>query len=99
MPEKIRNLADDPVLDIDEVAKQVKRHKGSIFRDMREDAKAKAEGKEPPHGFPVPFRLSANRLAWYQSDISKYVANRAATPRVARPLAMLARHAARKAVA
>jgi predicted DNA-binding transcriptional regulator AlpA len=56
---------DDPLVGTSEVAHELMCHPMSVFRYMRERA-----------DFPVPIRISSNRLAWRLSVIRAYVATR-----------------------
>jgi predicted DNA-binding transcriptional regulator AlpA len=58
-------LEDDPLIGTSEVAHQLMCHPVSVFRYMRERP-----------DFPVPIRISSNRLAWRLSVIRAYVASR-----------------------
>jgi predicted DNA-binding transcriptional regulator AlpA len=55
----------DPLIGTAEVAAELMCHPVSVFRYMRERP-----------DFPVPIRISANRLAWRLSVIRAYVASR-----------------------
>jgi predicted DNA-binding transcriptional regulator AlpA len=56
---------DDPFVDSKYVAALLQVHLLTVYRYLREN-------KE----FPVPIKLTANRLAWPKSQIDKYVADR-----------------------
>ena len=56
---------DDPLIGTSDVAHEVMCHPVSVFRYMRERP-----------DFPVPIRISSNRLAWRLSVIRAYVASR-----------------------
>ena len=56
---------DDPLIGTSEVAHELMCHPVSVFRYMRERPE-----------FPVPIRISSNRLAWRRSVIRAYVASR-----------------------
>jgi predicted DNA-binding transcriptional regulator AlpA len=56
---------DDPLIGTAEVAARLMCHPVSVFRFMRENP-----------DFPVPQRISANRLAWRESAITNYIASR-----------------------
>jgi predicted DNA-binding transcriptional regulator AlpA len=56
---------DDPLIGTSEVARELMCHPVSVFRYLRERPE-----------FPVPIRISSNRLAWRLSVIRAYVASR-----------------------
>jgi predicted DNA-binding transcriptional regulator AlpA len=55
----------DPLIGTTEVATELMCHPVSVFRKLRNDP-----------DFPVPIRISSNRLAWRLSTIRTYVASR-----------------------
>jgi predicted DNA-binding transcriptional regulator AlpA len=55
----------DPLIGTSQVANELMCHPVSVFRYMRERP-----------DFPVPIRISSNRLAWRLSVIRAYVASR-----------------------
>jgi predicted DNA-binding transcriptional regulator AlpA len=57
--------SDDPLIGTAAVAAELMCHPVSVYRYMRERP-----------DFPVPIRISANRLAWRLSTIRAYVASR-----------------------
>ena len=58
-------VIDDPLLSTVEIAAILGKHPLSIYRYLRENPE-----------FPVPIRISANRLAWRMSAIEAYIASR-----------------------
>jgi predicted DNA-binding transcriptional regulator AlpA len=59
------SIIDDPFIGTNELAAILHKHPLSIHRYLREDPE-----------FPVPIRISANRLAWRMSAIEAYIASR-----------------------
>jgi predicted DNA-binding transcriptional regulator AlpA len=57
--------SDDPLIGTNEVAAELMCHPVTVFRFLRERP-----------DFPLPIRISANRLAWRLSAIRAYVASR-----------------------
>jgi predicted DNA-binding transcriptional regulator AlpA len=58
-------LEDDPLIGTSAVAHELMCHPVTVFRYMRERP-----------DFPIPIRISSNRLAWRLSAIRAYVASR-----------------------
>jgi predicted DNA-binding transcriptional regulator AlpA len=67
-------LLDDPLIGTSRVAAELMCHPVSVHRYLR-----------TREDFPLPIRLSANRLAWRLSDIRAYVGSRPVRERGNKP--------------
>jgi predicted DNA-binding transcriptional regulator AlpA len=63
--QKPPSYTDDPLLGTNEIAAILGKHPLSIYRYLRENPE-----------FPVPMRLTANRLAWRKSAIDAFINSR-----------------------